>query len=173
MTVEELLRCMPCAGARAQIYIEPLSRAMTEFEIAVKPQRAAAFLAQVAHESGSLNYVREIASGAAYEGRADLGNVEPGDGVRFRGRGLIQVTGRANNRDCGDALGLDLLGSPELLELPLNAARSAGWYWHSRGLNALADRDLFGAITKKINGGYNGLDDRIAHWLRARKFFGI
>ena len=96
------------------MFIQPLNDTMDEFGITT-PARQAAFLAQVCHESGSLHYTRELADGTAYEGRADLGNTEPGDGPRFRGRGLIQVTGRANYRACGTALNLDLIGHPEML----------------------------------------------------------
>lgn len=144
---------------------------MEEFEIDT-PLRQAAFLAQIAHESGSLKYVRELASGGAYEGRADLGNTEPGDGVLFKGRGLIQITGRANYRDCGQALGLDLLDDPSALEQPENACRSAAWFWYSRKLNDLADRGDFRTITKRINGGYNGYQDRLKYYERAKKVLG-
>lgn len=149
-------------------FIEPLNAAMDEWEID-SPQRQAAFLAQVAHESGGFHYVKEIASGEAYEGRKDLGNVEPGDGVRFKGRGLIQLTGRNNYRACGAALGLDLLGEPALLELPENAARSAGWFWWSRKLNQLADAGNFRRICILINGGLNGYADRLKYWERAKE----
>ena len=149
-------------------YVEPLNAAMEEWEID-SPQRQAAFLAQVAHESGGFHYVRELASGDAYEGRKDLGNTEAGDGPRYRGRGLIQITGRSNYRACGAALGLDLLGEPELLELPENASRSAGWYWWSRKLNGLADADNFRGITLRINGGLNGYLDRCDYWERAKE----
>lgn len=172
MTSEELLKAMPYAGSRAQVFAQPLTTAMAEFGIDT-PQRKAAFIAQIAHESGSLKYVKEIADGSAYEGRADLGNSSPGDGVKFKGRGLIQVTGKANYRACGTALSLDLLNNPELLEQPENACRSAAWFWKSRNLNQYADADQFGALTKRINGGFNGLDDRIQHWLKARKVFGL
>lgn len=163
---------MPASGARAATFAAPLSSAMTEFKIDT-PQRQAAFLAQLCHESGSLRYVRELASGEAYEGRLDLGNIKPGDGVRFKGRGLIQITGRSNYGKCGQALNVDYIATPELLERPLDACRSAGWFWSSRGLNTLADSDSFGMLTKKINGGFTGLDDRIHHWLRARKALGV
>ena len=143
---------------------------MAEFEINT-PARQAAFLAQIGHESGQLRYVRELASGAAYEGRKDLGNTQPGDGVRFKGRGLIQITGRANYLKCGEALGLDLIADPELLEQPINACRSAGWFWESRGLNALADAGDFLRITKRINGGTNGLADRQALYESAQQVF--
>lgn len=172
MTPQQLKIIMPFAASRADLYAPLLASAMSEFEIDT-PKRKAAFLAQIAHESGSLKYVEEIASGEAYEGRKDLGNTQPGDGKRFKGRGLIQVTGRANYQACGAALGLDLIASPELLKEPVNAARSAGWYWHSRNLNRFADWDQFGALTRAINGGYNGLDDRIKFWLIARKVFGL
>lgn len=161
MNASQLIEIMPFARQRASAFFAPLTAAMGEFGID-SPARQAAFLAQVGHESGQLRYVRELASGAAYEGRRDLGNVVAGDGVRYKGRGLIQITGRANYKECGRALGLDLVANPELLEEPLNACRSAAWFWNSRGLNALADEGDQRAITRRINGGYNGLDDRLA-----------
>jgi putative chitinase len=172
MTPAQLTQMMPFAAARAATYAEPLSKAMLEFDIDTAKRRAA-FLAQVCHESGSLRYVREIADGSAYEGRQDLGNVTHGDGVRFKGRGLLQITGRANYASCGTALRVDLLSEPELLEQPDNACRSAGWFWSSHSLSKYADADAFGALTRAINGGYNGLDDRIVHWLRIRKCLGL
>lgn len=161
---------MPFAGNRAEVFGQPLMEAMQEFAITTA-NRQSAFLAQVAHESGELRYTRELASGEAYENRADLGNVEPGDGPRFRGRGLIQITGRANYAACGEALGMTLILTPSLLEVPQGACRSAAWFWKSKGLNELADGDKFGAITKAINGGFNHLDERLAYWLRARREF--
>lgn len=172
MTPQELIKIMPYAGSRADTFAFPLTTAMSEFGIDT-PQRKAAFLAQVAHESGSLKYVREIADGSAYEGRADLGNIHPGDGPRYKGRGLLQITGRANYLACGIALGLSLVDHPELLEEPLNACRSAGWFWKTKNLNSPADRNMFATITKAINGGYNGLDDRLQRWLDARQGLGI
>jgi len=163
---------MPFAVSRAATYAPLLTAAMVEFQIDT-PRRQAAFLAHVAHESGSLKYVREIADGLAYEGRVDLGNTRLGDGKKFKGRGLMQITGRANYGACGEALQLDLLTLPELLEEPAGACRSAAWFWHSKNLNKFADTDQFGALTRRINGGYNGLDDRIQHWLRARKILGL
>lgn len=177
MTPEILLKVMPYAGTRVSTYAKPLTDAMAEFGIAT-PKQQSAFLAQLAHESGSLQYVRELASGADYDTgqkAVALGNTPEadGDGQRYKGRGLIQITGKNNYRACGRALSLELLDKPELLELPIPACRSAAWFWNSRGLNALAEVDAFGAITKKINGGYNGLDDRLSHWLRARRAFGL
>ncbi len=133
-------------------------------------QRENQFIAQVAHESCEFRYLAEIASGAAYEGRKDLGNTEAGDGVRFKGRGLIQITGRSNYKACGNALGVDLLSNPEQLETPEYAVKSACWFWHDRGLNALADIPDFLRITKRINGGTNGLADRQMYLDRANKF---
>lgn len=102
-------------------------------------------------------------------GAKNLGNVQPGDGWKFRGRSLIQVTGRANYLACGTALGLDLVNYPELLERPENAANAAAWFWSSNELNALADNDNIAGITKRINGGTNGLDDRKLRYARAIK----
>lgn len=161
MTPADLLKIMPYAKPRIAAFFSPLVAAMEEFEINT-PARQAAFLAQVGHESGQLRYVRELASGDAYEGRKDLGNIQPGDGRRYKGRGLIQVTGRANYAKCGQDLGLDLINHPELLEEPTNACRSAAWFWKKRGLNELADSGDQIKITKRINGGTNGLADRLA-----------
>lgn len=161
VTLSQLQKIMPFAGRRAVLYYRPLTDAMEEFGINT-PAREAAFLAQIAHESGSLRYTREIASGAAYEGRADLGNTSPGDGMRFKGRGLIQITGRANYRRCSRALYGDerLLQQPELLEEVISACRSAAWFWADKALSELADEGQFKAITKAINGGYNGQIER-------------
>lgn len=140
-------------------FIEPLNQALDEFEINT-PQRMRMFLAQIGHESGQLRYVKELASGEAYEGRKDLGNTSHGDGVRYKGRGLIQITGKSNYALASLGLGLPLVDKPELLEEPSNAARSAGWYWYKRNLNSLADFGMFEEITKRINGGMNGYADR-------------
>jgi len=168
LILTQLRTIMPLARTRAVAFLDPLNAAMAEFGINT-PARQAAFLAQLAHESGQLVYVRELASGAAYEGRKDLGNVQAGDGVRFRGRGLIQVTGRSNYAACGKALGLDLLAQPALLEQTVNACRSAGWFWQSRGLNVLADAGDQVAVTRRINGGTNGLAERLAYFKVAQK----
>ncbi len=164
ITLDDLRAICPhTKSARLEPFVDPLNDAMHEFGIAANVARETHFLAQVAHESGGFNYVRELASGQAYEGRADLGNTEPGDGVRFKGRGIIQITGRSNYDLCGQALSLPLLDDPALLEQPVNACRSAGWFWKEHGLNEIADRGDILAITKKINGGTNGLQDRQAY----------
>lgn len=165
----DLAVIMPSAkAANIERFWQHLESAMEEFQIN-SPARQAAFLAQIGHESGQLRYSEEIASGEAYEGRADLGNTEVGDGKRYKGRGLIQITGRANYAACGDALGLDLIGEPDLLQDPQNACRSAAWFWKTHGLNQLADGGNFERITRKINGGLNGQAHRLVLWERAKE----
>lgn len=134
--------------------------------------RVTHFLAQLAHESGGFRFDKEIASGAAYEGRKDLGNTEKGDGKRFKGRGPLQLTGRANYRAAGLALGLDLEGKPELAAAPRNYVRIAVWFWNTRKLNRYADANDIRQITKRINGGYNGLADRRAWFRKAVAIWG-
>lgn len=171
MTLDELKKIIPYAGPKAGVFFGPLNEAMARYEINT-PARQAAFLAQIAHESGSFKYVREIASGKAYEGRKDLGNTQPGDGVRFKGRGLIQITGRANYRECSIALFGDpsiLIDHPEMLETVTCACDSAAWFWSSRKLNELADVGSFRAITRAINGGYNGWPERLALYETAKE----
>ncbi len=137
--------------------------------------RLAAFLAQVGHESGGGRWVREIwgptDAQRRYEGRRDLGNDQPGDGKRFLGRGLIQITGRANTTAARDALRPDLSLDAfcRWLETPEGAAESAAWWWAKRGLNVLADAGAFVTITRRINGGTNGAADRMARWKAARE----
>jgi len=139
--------------------------------------RVAAFIAQIGHESGQLRHVRELGNNA-YLAKYDTGRLAQrlgntpeadGDGQLYRGRGLIQVTGRANYEACSEALFGDsrLLNTPELLEQPVYAAMSAGWFWQRAGLNTLADKGDILTITKRINGGTNGLDERKALYQRA------
>lgn len=172
ITEQQLLQILPNAGRQAGVFVSAISAAMNRYAI-VGPLRVAAFIAQVGHESGQLRWVREIwgptAAQAGYEGRADLGNTVPGDGSRYRGRGLIQITGRANYAACGEALGLDLISKPELLELPQHAAMSAAWFWSIRSLNTLADQKDFAKITRRINGGLNGQADRQGLYDKALK----
>lgn len=168
ISLDQLKQILPLSGRRASTFCQPLNDAMAEFDIDT-PARQASFIAQVGHESGQFIYVRELASGSAYEGRKDLGNTHPGDGVKFRGRGLIQVTGRDNYEACGHALGLDLLTNPELLETPVNAARSAAWFWRTHGLNQLADAGDQVAVTRRVNGGKNGLAERLAFFEVAQR----
>jgi len=152
--------------ARLVRFLPHLNSTFDEFEINT-PQRLRMFLAQIGHESGQLRYVQELASGEAYEGREDLGNTSPGDGVRYKGRGLIQITGKHNYALCSLGLGLPLLEKPELLEEDQNAVRSAGWFWYKSNLNSLADQGKFQLITRRINGGLNGYADRFKLYQRA------
>lgn len=172
ITPEQLAEIYDCPATRAAIYADHLNDAMMHYGI-VSPPAIRAFLAQIGHESGRLRYVREIwgptDAQRRYEGRADLGNVQPGDGERFRGRGLIQITGRSNYTELSDALGHDFVSNPRDLELPKWAAWSAAWFWDSRQLNDVAERGDFREVTRKINGGYNGLDDRLALHNRAHQ----
>ena len=142
-------------------YLPFLNSMMPLFEINTL-LRERHFIAQVAWESGSFNYNEEIASGAAYEGRKDLGNVNPGDGVRFKGRCLIQITGRNNYTLINKELSIDCVNHPELLSQWDFAVESACWFWRKNGLNELADMDDIKKITKRINGGYNGVTGRMA-----------
>lgn len=178
ITAPQLLQILPNAGKQAGVFVPGLNATMGKYAIITR-LRMAAFIAQIGHESGQLRYVREL-GGDTYLAKYDTGRLAQrlgntpeadGDGQKYRGRGLIQVTGRANYQACSEALFGDsrLLNTPELLEQPVYAAMSAGWYWQRAGLNALADKGDFLAITKKINGGTNGLADREELYERALK----
>lgn len=171
ITVDQLRRLAP--GGRSDI-LDALAAggAVLDSYALTTPSRLCHFLAQIAHESDGLRTTEEYASGAAYEGRRDLGNVRPGDGKRYKGRGLIQLTGRANYRAYGTRLGLDLEADPARAGEPALSLRIAGEYWQANGLNALADRDDIAAITRRINGGSNGLAGRKAYLAKARRIFG-
>jgi len=167
VSVDQLRRIMPnLSQQKAEQYLPHINNAMAEAGITTKNQKAA-FLAQLAHESGQLRYMEEIASGSAYEGRRDLGNTQPGDGTRFKGRGPIQLTGRSNYRAAGQALGIDLENNPRRAADPDVGFRTAAWFWKSRGLNSLAEAGNFREVTRRINGGYNGLSDRQSYYNRA------
>jgi putative chitinase len=148
-----------------------LDDAFHHFEINNK--RSVYFLGQAAQESDGFRTLTEYASGKAYEGRHDLGNMHPGDGALFKGRGIFQLTGRANYHKYGDLLGVDLEGHPEFAALPQYAVLTAGQYWSDHGLNELADKDDIRAITKAINGGYTGLSDRKTYTTRASQALNI
>jgi putative chitinase len=172
----------------ARRYLQPLNEAMMQWGATTRA-RQAAFLAQIGHESGGLFYSEEIASGASYEGRRDLGNTQPGDGRRYKGRGLIQLTGRFNYRRATAGLRAAGLQCPDFEADPVAAGKApwcvqtAGWFWSRNGCNALADACYVGTeaqrlqafkdLTKRINGGHNGLDDRLHLWARARTALGV
>ena len=196
ITAQQLLQIFPSAGPSAGVFVPVLNTAMNRFQI-IGTNRIAAFVAQVGHESGqltrlveNLNYSAdalcktwpnrfnsELANAVArkpeqianiaYGNR--MGNTAPGDGWKYRGRGLIQITGKNNYRACGEALGLDLIAQPELLEKPQNACMSAAWYWATNGLNTLADAGKFDATTQRINGGQTGATNRQALYAGALK----
>jgi putative chitinase len=178
LTFEQLNLILKHApDARIKLFLEPLNLALEEFNTST-PLRVCHFLAQIAHESGEFRYVKELASGVDYDtGRKALalGNTPEadGDGQRYKGRGLIQITGKTNYRTCGAALKLDLIKSPELLELPINAVRSAAWFWSSRNLNIFADKDDVLTVSKRINGGTNGLEDRKMYLALSKKVLGV
>lgn len=176
MTPDTLHLATGCLPVLSEIWAAPLTSAFDEYEINT-PARQAAFLAQIAHETGRFKWIREIwgptPAQVRYEGRADLGNTQPGDGKRFMGRGLIQVTGRANYTRAAAALGIDCVNHPELLEQPTNAARSAGDFWRTRGLNESADAGQFERITRRINGGLNGYTERCVLWDQAKRVLGV
>ena len=177
MTLAQLQQIFPRARSLAGVFISSLNLAMLNRQINT-PQRAAAFLAQIGHESGELHYVRELGSDQ-YLSKYDTGSLAArlgntpeadGDGQKYRGRGLIQITGRRNYLACSQALFGDdrLLLQPQLLEQPQWACESAAWFWQSNGLNELADKGQFTTITRRINGGLNGLDERLQLWARAK-----
>jgi predicted chitinase len=168
MSVKSALIVAGVGRAKAAAEAPLAEAAMLEFDI-TSQARAQQFLAQVLHESGGLQFFEEIADGSAYEGRRDLGNTQPGDGRRFKGRGPIQLTGRANYHWAGRLLKLPLEQQPTIAAQHKIGWRIAGLYWKSHGLNELADRGDFIAITKRINGGTNGLAARQAYLRRLRE----
>lgn len=168
---KDILKKICPQSVKIDTYLPYLNDLMDEYEINTL-LRARHFIAQLAHESSQFNYNKEIASGEAYEGRKDLGNIQKGDGVKFKGRGLIQITGRTNYEELSDQMFRDdrLLDEPELLEEPKNSVESACLFWWNNDLNEIADTDNIKLITRKINGGYNGLDDRIMFYNRCTKY---
>lgn len=187
ITLAQLQKILPGAGDSASVFVTALNQAMLRYEVQ-GPLRAAAFIAQVGHESAHLRHLVErfnysapallatwpkrftpqmatasvgqpsLIAQIAYGNR--LGNVEPGDGFRYCGRGLIQITGKYNYQACSKALGVDCVAEPELLEIPDYAALSAAWFWSENGLNELADLQRFEQITRRLNGGVQGQEDR-------------
>lgn len=180
ITAEQLKAMMPLASeARRNTYLKPLNDAMERFEIN-NPMRIAAFIAQVAHESGQLKYTAELGNGKQYEWRKDLGNLRPEaleaahangstTGLFYEGHGLIQITGFDNHKECGEDLGIDLVTNPMLLCEPEYAALSAAWFWWKHGLSKHADTGNFGRITRQINGGTNGAEQRLALYWNCKK----
>jgi putative chitinase len=180
VTSEQILYIMPYAKDRVNLYLNYINGYTDIFKINT-PLRMAHFLAQIAHETNELRNVKEIGD-KEYFSKYDtgklkemLGNKNAGDGYKYRGRGLIQITGRANYQAYQDSIYCrgNIMENPELLEQPLGAVKSGMWWWWSHSLNKLADKDSFLAITKTINGGTNGLKTRAAYLARAKKIFGV
>ena len=180
LTEAQLRRIMPnLALAKCQALLPHLNQAMREYEVNTL-LRTAAFVAQLAHESGEFRYMEELWGPTPAQRRyepvcdlaARLGNTEAGDGRRFKGRGPIQITGRFNYTKYGGLLGLDLAATPELAATPAIAFATAGLFWKSNGLNPLADAQRFEAMTRRINGGVNGLADRQKYYARALQVLG-
>lgn len=172
MTKDVLRKIMPNANKAIIDTMYPdLIYGMAAYGINTK-KRENHFIAQIAHESGELKWLEEIASGDAYDTRADLGNTpqKDGDGRKYKGRGLIQITGKFNYELLSDALGCDFISHPELLSTPKYAVLSACWFWKMRGLNEYADKGMFQTITRRINGGLNGVNDRLKYLNRAEKY---
>ena len=191
MTLGQAKEATGATAAHAEKFLPYLSDVCARYAINT-PVRQLCFFAQVGHESGGLYYTEELATGDAYEGRRGLGNTQPGDGRRFKGRGLIQLTGRTNYQCLSAELKVDLLASPTLLggknadhcttEQLRYATLSAGWFWNRNGLNKVADQiqlnhpidegtnlDAFRQLTRRINGGYNGLPDRLFRYRNGLK----
>ena len=169
MITKEMIKAIAPASKNAVVdpLIQYLNKYMDKYEVNTY-LRICHFLAQAAHESDSFKTLEEYASGAAYEGRKDLGNVKAGDGKRYKGRGIFQLTGRANYRVMGDKLGVKLEENPDLAKSPEISVLTALEYWKSRGLNKFADADDIRSITKRINGGYNGFEDRKVYLAKAK-----
>lgn len=181
-------------------FVDPINKVIEEFEINT-PQRLAMFLAQIGHESGGLTklhenlnykaarltqifpkYFRDVdpddyannpekIANRVYCNRMGNGDEHSGDGYRFRGRGAVQLTGRSNYTSCGEDLEVDLINNPDYLETPEGAIRSAAWFWDQHDLNDWADKGDVVTVTKKINGGTIGLDERKELYHEALKIF--
>jgi predicted chitinase len=176
LSESQLRQIMPrLPPPQLQRYLPHLNRAMQRHGVDTM-LRTAAFVAQLAHESAQLRFMEEIWGPIPAQLRyeppsrlaARLGNTEPGDGRRYKGRGPIQITGRFNYRHYGELLDIDLVAAPERAAEPDVAFETAGLFWQSNGLNELADAQDFVALTRRINGGVNGLDDREEYYARAK-----
>lgn len=170
LTEEILSKIYPQSTKQNRLkYVDYLNEFISFYHID-QPIKLQMFLAQTGHESAQLRHSEELASGEAYEGRKDLGNIEVGDGKKYKGRGLIQLTGRDNYQKLSDAFGVDFINHPELLKEPEWAVRSACWFWESKNLNSISFYGDFKKVTKIINGGYNGLEDRLRLYELAKQY---
>jgi putative chitinase len=201
LTADQIIAAIGCKIDNAHKWVDPLNATMDRYQINT-PARMAAFIAQVGYESALLSAISENLNYSAsallamfkthftkaeaeayarkpqaianriYANRYGNGSEASGDGWKYRGRGLIQLTFKDNYRLCGAALGLDLVASPELLTDPSHAAMAAGWYWDKHQCNAMADGGHFDVITRAINGGLNGEAQREILWAKAKQAMG-
>jgi putative chitinase len=180
LTDAHLKAIMPnMPSARRALFLPALNRTLQTYTIHNR-LRVAAFLGQLAHESGEFRFMEEIWGPTAQQLRYEppstlatrLGNTQPGDGKRYKGRGPIQVTGRANYKRYGDLLGLNLVGQPELVASPGVGLSAAGMFWRTNGLNALAELQDYREITRRINGGFNGWEERLRYYELAKRVLG-
>lgn len=172
MTAQQLQQIVPeLTPQKAQDIVGPLNDAMREGGMNT-PLRQAAFISQVAVESDRFNTYEEYADGTQYDGRTDLGNTQPGDGPKYKGRGAIQVTGRYNYEKMSKDLGVDFVDHPELAAEPQYAFKTALWYWGNHDGNAVADGGDIKAITEMVNGGDHALDVRTTYYNNALKVLG-
>lgn len=180
VTAEQVIQILGGGQVNTARKLTPgINETFTKYQIDT-PLRMAHFLAQVMHESGGFQWLREIwgptPDQKSYElphrKARELGNTKAGDGSRFRGRGLIQLTGRANYKQFSDALGIDFISHPEKVEIAPYAVLAAGWYWNTRKINEPADQDDVVEVTKRINGGTNGIADRRKYLKRAKLILG-
>ena len=149
--------------AKINLYQPLIEKYCIDYKINSK-LRISTFISNLLVESGRFNYTKEIASGAAYEFRKDLGNTTKGDGIKFVGRGLIQITGKLNYQQLTKDFGIDFIKFPELLERPDNATRSACWFWYNHNLNAISDTGNFKKVVETINGGLNEYNERLWYY---------
>lgn len=170
MNADDLIYCGVNRGI-APTFVEPINDAMDRYLINT-PARRAMFLANALWETGWLRYMRELwgptPAQLTYDARQDLGNRYPGDGQKYRGGGLMMLTGRFNFAECGAAIGVDLVTSPEFIAQPPTAAKSGAWFWFRHGLNAIADLGDFERSVRIINGGLNGFDQRVALYTKTQ-----
>lgn len=180
LTDAQLKTIMPnMPAARRALFLPVLNQTMQAYAIH-NTRRAAAFLGQLAHESGEFKYMEEIWGPTAQQRRYEppstlatqLGNTRVGDGKRYKGRGPIQITGRANYKRYGELLGLNLVAQPELVATPGVGLSAAGMFWRTNGLNTLADSQDYREITRRINGGYNGWEERLRYYELAKRVLG-
>ncbi len=174
VTLEQLKQITDQKDSILIPFVKPLNEMYAQNE-SVSKLNLAHFLAQICHESGRFRYTEELASGEAYDTRVDLGNTpeKDGDGAYFKGRGLIQLTGKSNYKKLSSHFNIDFVKNPSLLKTPEWAVKSAKWFWETNKLSELVNSDDFLMITYKINGGFNGLQDRLKYLKKTFKVLGI